>query len=49
MPRQKCPNKKENEKSCPCDELDCPKHGICCECVAFHRKNPKECKPACME
>ena len=25
-----------NRKPCPCT-YDCPRHGICCECVAHHR------------
>jgi hypothetical protein len=49
MPRQKCPNKCENEKECPCEEIDCVRHGICCECVAYHREHPEDGKPACME
>lgn len=29
--------KEENKKSCPCSYPDCPRKGICCECVAYHR------------
>ncbi|NLI55120.1 MAG: hypothetical protein GX417_12500 [Clostridiales bacterium] len=25
-----------NAKSCPCT-YSCPRHGKCCECVAYHR------------
>ena len=31
-----CANKKTNDKRCPCTYSGCDKHGICCECVAFH-------------
>jgi len=43
---------KENLKSCPCTYLpagrqgpDCPRKGICCECLKYHRKNNE--LPAC--
>ena len=26
----------ENSKHCTCT-ADCPRHGLCCECVAYHR------------
>lgn len=46
MVKQICPNKKENEKECPCPELDCENHGLCCECIKYHRG--KGGKPACL-
>ncbi|MEM3408216.1 MAG: hypothetical protein QXT40_01730 [Candidatus Micrarchaeia archaeon] len=45
--RSPCPNKKENEKDCPCPEIDCPRHGICCECIRFHKNSKQWPKPAC--
>ncbi len=30
--------KDENEKSCACKDTDCERHGICCDCVRYHRK-----------
>lgn len=33
-----------NAKSCPCT-YDCPRHGKCCECVAYHRQSGEF--PAC--
>jgi len=37
--------KKEfNLKSCNCT-YDCPKKGLCCECIAHHRKHDE--LPAC--
>ncbi|MFA5931595.1 MAG: DUF6485 family protein [archaeon] len=35
---------KQNLKKCNCS-YDCEKKGICCECVAYHRK--KRELPAC--
>lgn len=29
--------KESNLKDCTCDEMDCPRRGICCECVRHHR------------
>ncbi len=26
-----------NTQPCPCDSAGCPRHGKCCECVAYHR------------
>lgn len=46
MSKRECVNKYENSQDCPCKEVDCENHGVCCECVSYHRKN--EGKPACM-
>jgi len=47
MKRQRCPNKGANEEECPCSEVDCARHGVCCECIAYH----KDCGdlPACLK
>ena len=29
--------KEENFVNCPCSYPDCPRKGMCCECVAHHR------------
>ena len=34
-----------NRKPCPCT-YNCPRHGICCECVAHHRDR-NEGVPGC--
>jgi len=34
-----------NLKSCNCSYEPCPRKGICCECVAYHRSNGE--LPAC--
>lgn len=43
-----CPNKEINEKMCPCTEMGCPRHGICCECLAYHAKSAQWPLSACM-
>jgi hypothetical protein len=32
-----CPNQERNAKNCNCT-YPCGKKGICCECVAYHRR-----------
>jgi len=32
-----CANKERNEADCSCTYTDCERHGICCECVSYHR------------
>ncbi len=36
MPECPCPNKCSNETTCPCTATDCPRHGVCCECLRAH-------------
>ncbi len=33
-----CDNKDKNMEVCNCTYPGCPRKGICCECVAHHRK-----------
>lgn len=40
----KC-RKQENLKQCKCTYPGCPRKGICCECIAYHRE--KRQLPAC--
>lgn len=44
--KQSCPNKAKNEARCPCGSTGCKRHGVCCECLAYHRASGD--KPACM-
>ena len=37
--------KEKNLENCPCT-YNCENKGICCECVAYHRKNGG--LPACL-
>jgi len=36
----------ENEKACPCTSMDCPRHGICCECIVAHAS--RDSLPGCL-
>ena len=38
--------KEENRQNCPCSYPDCPRKGMCCECIMHHRK--KNEIPACL-
>lgn len=35
----------QNLKDCPCAWPDCPRKGICCECIKYHWENGE--LPAC--
>lgn len=35
----------QNAKNCPCTYAECKNHGICCECIKYHRENKE--LPAC--
>jgi hypothetical protein len=37
----------EINPDCPCDELNCPRHGKCSECQDYHKKHPEDGKTAC--
>jgi hypothetical protein len=32
-----CPNQQKNLEKCNCTYEPCPRKGICCECVSYHR------------
>ncbi|MBM3255560.1 MAG: hypothetical protein FJZ08_04590 [Candidatus Omnitrophica bacterium] len=40
-----CQNQKNNLANCNCSYNPCSRKGICCECIAYHRKNGE--LPAC--
>lgn len=40
-----CPNKEKNLQNCNCTYEPCSRKGICCECLAYHRRNRE--LPAC--
>ena len=44
---KECVNKWENEQDCTCIEENCERHGICCECIKYHKN--KKSKPACLK
>lgn len=41
-----CPNQSKNKDNCPCVEDYCPRHGICCECILYHKDYGDQ--PACL-
>lgn len=45
MKREKCLNKKFNEEDCPCENITCERHGICCLCIKHHKGSGY---PACL-
>ena len=36
---------KQNIDRCNCTYAGCPRHGICCDCIAYHRRSNE--LPAC--
>ncbi len=40
-----CANLKKNMAICNCTYSGCPRHGVCCECITYHRNNGE--LPAC--
>ena len=36
--KKACPNLEANLAQCTCTYSPCEKHGLCCQCVAYHRK-----------
>ncbi|MBN2415133.1 hypothetical protein JXO52_04790 [bacterium] len=40
-----CANTQKNRQSCNCTYDPCPRKGICCECIAYHRRMGE--LPAC--
>ena len=33
-----CKNQEKNRKDCTCTYEPCPRKGICCECITYHRR-----------
>ena len=40
-----CLNLAQNRASCICTYPGCPRHGVCCECLSYHRSSNE--LPAC--
>lgn len=40
-----CPNQTQNYANCNCSYSPCPRKGLCCECVFYHRRKGQI--PAC--
>ncbi|MFH1834637.1 MAG: hypothetical protein ABH851_00445 [Methanobacteriota archaeon] len=32
-----CVNIEKNKAECTCPETYCSRHGLCCECIRYHR------------
>ena len=45
MPKD-CPNLTANMEACNCSYEPCSRKGICCECLAYHRRSGE--LPACL-
>ena len=37
-----CPVREEINVYCSCPKADCPRHGICCECIVAHKNRTEE-------
>ncbi len=46
MSKTNCVNIDTNEEDCPCDALDCERHGVCCECILAHSSS--DSLPSCL-
>ena len=42
-----CPNLKANKAQCRCSYETCERHGVCCECIRYHRERGE--KPSCLK
>ena len=38
MSSDNCPNLAQNSRKCSCTYPGCPRHGLCCECLHYHRQ-----------
>jgi hypothetical protein len=43
--RADCPNIEANLQACNCSYVSCERKGMCCQCVAYHRRMKQ--LPAC--
>lgn len=46
MSEKECAKREENKKDCTCGNVECERHGICCECVKYHREQGNS--PVCL-
>ena len=37
-----CPKRQQIEEYCSCPKQDCPRHGLCCECIVAHKARVEE-------
>lgn len=45
MSAKDCSNMEKNKQQCTCAYTNCPRHGVCCQCVAYHL--PQKQLPQC--
>ena len=43
-----CANRAPNDEFCPCGEVSCDRHGLCCDCIRFHWGHKVWPKVGCM-
>jgi len=41
-----CMNQSRNVRVCSCTYGGCTRHGVCCDCIAYHRANAE--LPGCL-
>jgi hypothetical protein len=46
MPNAECPNVESNLDKCACTAEECPRRGMCCECLRAHLSSNS--LPACV-
>ncbi len=46
--QQLCANHEINIQMCPCTSESCPRRGVCCECISYHRNSLEWPESACM-
>ena len=46
MSKTNCVNIETNQDNCPCEALDCERHGVCCECILDSIN--KDALPSCL-
>lgn len=44
---ERCENRQANLERCNCTYQGCPRHGVCCECIRYHRERGE--KPMCLK
>ena len=43
-----CANRERNKTRCTCGEVDCSRHGLCCDCIRYHWGHKTWPAVACM-
>lgn len=40
--RIQCPAREAVNSYCSCPKKDCPRHGLCCQCIVAHKSRTEE-------